>query len=152
MAELITYARSEVSYQAGTKAHPTELNRIRAAIIDSAAVFTAANGDTFATHLIIPAGSRIMAGVLLSCAAGTASTTLSIGLRDAITKVAIDATAILNAASIASAATLYLFTGTKVLSGLYYIVPQDAEIYGTFGGGTPLANQALRAEIQWVSP
>ncbi len=153
MAELVTVVRSEVDYQAGRKATPSELNRVRAAIIETAATYAApAQNDTAATHLVIPAGSRIMAAVLLSCAAGTAASTLSVGLRDAITKVAIDATAVLNAAAINAATTVNLFTGSKVITGQYYLVPQDAELYLTFGGAAGSANQAIRVEVLWVSP
>lgn len=153
MAELITVTRSEVDYQAGRKATPTELNRIRVAIVETPATYAApAQNDTAATHLVLPAGSRIMAAVLLSCAAGTAASTLSVGIRDAVTKVAIVADAILLNAAINAATTLYLFTGTKVITGQYYLVPQDAEIYLTFTGAVGTANQAIRLEIQWISP
>lgn len=152
MAELTTIARSEVDYQANRKAHPTELNRQRTAIIDSAATYTAANGDTFATHLVLPAGSRLKAPVTVSCGTGTASATISIGIRDALTKVAVDATAIVNAVAVTTAATSQVNTGTKLITGQYYVLPQDCEIYGTFGGATPTANQAFRFEIDWISP
>ncbi len=152
MAELVTIARSEVDYQAGRKATPSELNRVRAAIVESAATYTAANGDTFATHLVIPAGSRIMGAVLASFGTGTASATISLGIRDAITKVAVDATAIVNALAVTTAATSWVHTGTKIITGQYYLMPQDVEIYGTFAGATPTANQAFRFEVLWVSP
>lgn len=152
MAELITITRSEVDYQAGRKATPTELNRVRVAIVESAATYTAAAADTFATHLVIPAGSRIMGGVLASFGTGAATATTSIGIRDAITKVAVDATAIVNALATTTAATAWVHTGTKLINGQYYLMPQDVEIYGTFNTAAPTANQAFRFEILWVSP
>ena len=153
MAENTTTIRSEVDWQAGRKAHPTELNRVRTAVIDSAATYAAVpSGDTIATHLVIPAGSRVLLPVSFSCAVGTASSTLSVGIRNASTKAAIDATAVVNAVSAATAVTGQYNTGTKLISGQYYTMPTDVELYLTTGGATLLANQPFRFEVQWVSP
>lgn len=153
MAELLTVSRSEVARQAGQKAHPTAFNNTRTIVISTVPTYAAMGvGDTVATDLVIPAGSRLVAGPTLSCAAGAASSTLSVGLRDATTKAVIDATAIINAASIASATTVQLNTGTKLITGQEYYVPQDAEVYWTIGGATTSANQAIRTEVSFVSP
>lgn len=153
MAELTTVVRSEVDYQAGRKAHPTELNRQRTAIIDMAATYAApAQNDTAATHLVIPAGSRIKAPVTVSNAAGTASSTLSVGLRDALTKAVVDATAVVNAVAITTAATAQVNTGTKLINGQFYTLPSDCELYLTFSGAAGAANQAIRIEVDWISP
>jgi hypothetical protein len=153
MAELDTVTRTKVAQVAGTKVTATALNRLRVAIIDTAAAYAApGNGDTFGTALVLPKGSRVTLPITLSNAANTASCTLSLGIRDAVTKVAIDATAILNAASLAAAQTAQFNTGTKLVNGQYYVMPQDVEIYGTFGGAVPGANLAIRAEITFVAP
>ena len=152
MAELTTVARSEVDYQANRKAHPTEFNRLRAIIVETPAVWSAANGYTFATHLVIPAGSRIKCPVGVSNGTGAAASTLSLGLRDAVTKAVFDANAILNAVSLTTAQTAQFNTGTVLLNGQFYLVPKDAEVFGTFGGAAPTANQAIRCEINFVSP
>ncbi len=151
MAELKTVTRTSVAQVAGNKAPGGSFNKDRTLFIDTPAAWSAANGDTFATGIIIPAGSRLRGAVRLSTAAGTASTTLSLGIRDARTLVAIDATAVVAAASIATAQEQSLATGTKLTAGQYYVMPVDVEIFGTFGGATPLANQAIRAEVTFVS-
>lgn len=153
MAEILTASRSEVARQAGQKAHPTALNNARGCVIDTPAIYASLNiGDTVATDLVIPAGSRLLAGATLSCAAGNASSTISVGIRDSTTKAVIDATAIIAATSIAAAATAQFNTGTKVINGQYYIVPQDSEVYLTVGGAATLANQPIRVELSFVSP
>lgn len=152
MAELTTATRSEVAHAAGAKAHQSTFNRNRIQFIDTPAVWTAANGDTAGTSLLIPSGSRLWPWVSLSCSAGGAGSTVSVGLRNMETKAPLDATAWLAATSIASAQIINVATGTKVTGGQYYIVPVDAEVYLTFGGAAPAANQAVSIGLQFVSP
>jgi hypothetical protein len=152
MAENATVTRSAVAIASGQKTKPTAQNRVRVAIIDTPAAYTAANGDTFGTGLVLAKGSRVLAGAILSNNTNAASVTLALGLRDATTKVAVDATAIMAATAITTAATAPIYTGTKVTAGQYYELPQDCEIYGTLAGATPNANVAIRAEIEYVAP
>lgn len=152
MAELATVTRTAIAIAAGQKTHPAAQNRVRSVVIDTPAAYTAAQNDTFGTGIILPKGSRLLTGPALSNAANTASLTLALGLRNPVTKVAIDATAIMAATAITSAATALIFTGTKITAGQYYVLPEDAEIYGTFAGAAPTANAAIRAEIPYISP
>lgn len=152
MAELATVTRTAIALAAGQMFHPAAQNRVRSVIIDTPAVYAAANGDTFGTGIVLPKGSRILAGPILSNNTNAASVTLALGLRNAVTKVAVDATAIMAATAITTAATAPIYTGTKTTAGQYYVLDQDCEIYGTFGGATPTANVAIRAEIEYVSP
>lgn len=152
MAELATVTRSKVAQVAARKMDPSAQNRRRSVVIDSAPTYTAANGDTFGTGIIIPKGSRLLGNVLLSNAAGAASSTLALGLRDPVTLVAVDATAIIAATAITTATTATVNTGTKITAGQFYLLPSDLEIYGTFAGATPTANQAIRAEIDFIAP
>lgn len=152
MAELATVTRSAVAIAAGNKIHSAAHNRVRAVIIDTPATYTAASGDTFGTGIVLPKGSRLLAPITLANAANTASLTLALGLRDATTKVAVDATALCAATAITTATCAQLNTGTKFTAGQYYVLAQDCEIYGTFAAATPTANAAIRAEIQYVAP
>lgn len=152
MAELLTVTRTQVAIAAGRKTEPTAHNRARYMIIDTPATWSAANGDTFGTGMILPKGSRILAGPTLSNAAGAASSTVSWGLRDPVTKTAVDATAITAATAITTAACAQVNTGTKMTAGQYYVLPQDCEIFGTFGGANPTANQAIRLEVAYLQP
>lgn len=152
MAELATVTRTAIAIAAGQKTHPAAQNRERVVIIDTPPVYTAAQNDTFGTGIVLPKGSRILAGPILSNAANTAALTLALGLRDAITKVPVDPTAIMAATGITAAGTAPIYTGTKLTAGQYYVLPQDCEIYGTLAGAAPTPNAAIRAEIGYVSP
>lgn len=152
MAEVLTATRTQVANNAAQKAHPSAFNRPRVMFVDTPATWSAANGDTAPTALVIPAGSRLMPEVTISTGAGAASSTVSVGLRDNVTKAPIDPTAIVNAASIASAGVQQIVTGTKVTNGQYYTLPVDAEVYLTFGGATPQANQAISISFEFCSP
>lgn len=141
---------------------PTELAAGRKALYDSqmqssVAVFEmpsthagAAIADTIGSGIVLKKGARLLAPVTLSNAAGTASCTLAVGLRDPVTKVAIDATAILAATAINAAQNIQATTGTKLTSGQRYVLTQDAEIYGTVAGAAIPANQAIRVEIPYL--
>jgi hypothetical protein len=106
--------------------------------------------DTIAFGLILKKGDRLLCPVTLSNGAGTASSTLAVGIRDAYTKVAIDATAILAATAITAAATAQANTGTKLTAGQRYTLPQDVEVYGTVAGAAIPANQVIRIEIPYI--
>lgn len=108
--------------------------------------------DTIGFGVILKKGTRLLSAVTLSNGAGTASSTLAVGLRNPVTKVAIDATAILAATSIASAQTIQANTGTKITAGQRYVLDQDAEIFGTVAGAAIPANQVIRVEVPHIAP
>jgi hypothetical protein len=149
MAE-VNVTRTRLSQIAGSKSPAGSLNRVRVAVLTMAAAYLApANGDTAGTGIVLPKGSRLLAP-FVSNAAGNASSTLSVGIRNPVTKVAIDATAAVNALAISSAGAAYVATGTKVINGQDYVLDQDAELYLTFGGAAGLANQQIRVEVPFV--
>ena len=151
MAE-VNVTRTKLAQVAGSKAPAGSFNRVREAVITMAAVYAApAQNDIAGTELYLPKGTRLVAAPTLSNGAGTASSTLSVGLRNAVTKVAVDATAIINAAAITSAATAQVNTGTKLTAGQDYLLDQDCEVYMTFGGAAGAANQQIRVEIPFVA-
>ncbi len=152
MAE-INITRTRLSRIAGTKAPASSFNRTREAIVTTPLVYLApANGDTAGTDLVLPQGSRLVGGVFVSNAAGNAASTLSVGLRNPTTKVAIDAVAIVNALAINAAQATPVNTGSKIINGVDFILDQDSEIYLTFGGAAGLANQAIRVEVPFIAP
>lgn len=107
----------------------------------------AAIADTINFGVQLKKGTRLLAPVTLSFSNGTASCTLALGLRDPVTKVAIDATALMAATAITTAGTSQINTGTKLTLGQRYVLPSDAEVYGTVAGAAVAANQAIRIEI-----
>lgn len=141
---------------------PTELAANRKVLYDSQgedstatcempAVHTgAAIGDTIGFGLILKRGARLLCPVTLSNGTGTAGSTLALGLRHPVTKVASDATALATATAIAVAATAQLNTGTKLINGQRFVLTEDSEIFGTVAGAAVPANQAIRAEVKYV--
>jgi hypothetical protein len=142
---------------------PTELAANRKALYDSqgksfVAVCelnllhaTYAIADTIGYGIVLKKGSRLLGPVTLSNNAGTAACTLAVGLRDATTKVAVDATAILAATAINAAQTIQANTGTKIAAGLRYVLPQDCEIYATVAGAVVALDQAVRVEVPYIA-
>lgn len=151
MAELNTVTRTKIAQVAGVKSSSGSFNKSRTQYIDTAVAWTAANGDTFGTALVLPQGTRFHGSVRISSAAGAAGSTVSLGLRNAVNGTVIDATALVNGASIATAQEQAVSTGTKLINGQFFTLPADCEIFGTFGGAAPQANQAIRIEVTFVS-
>jgi hypothetical protein len=149
MAEVL--GRGPTEFAAGRKLLFDSQVKSLIAVAEMPLVHAGANiADTIAFGLIVKKGARFVCPVTLSNGAGTASCTLAIGLRDATTKVAIDATGILAATAINAAQTVQANTGTKLTAGQRYVLTQDAEIYGTVAGAAIPANQAIRVEIPYL--
>lgn len=141
---------------------PTELAAGRKGLYDSQAksftavcemptTYTAASGDTVGTGIVLKKGSRLLCPVTIANATNTAALTLAVGIRDPVTKVAVDATAIAAATAITTAACAQVNTGTKVTAGQRYVLLTDVEIYFTFAGATPTANAAIRVEVTYLA-
>lgn len=148
MAEILGRAATEIA--AGRKVLIDTQGRHFVAVVEMPATWTAASGDTVATGVVLPKGARLLAGVTVSNGTGTASQTLHVGIRNNNTKAVVDATAIVNAAAITTAATAQFNTGTKVTAGQRYVLAEDCEIYLTLNAATPTANQPIRVEIPYV--
>lgn len=100
----------------------------------------------------IPQGARIT-GCWLNTAAGTASSTLALGLRKASDKTVIDATGLATATSIAGAQkTDTIATGTLTKNGLSYVTPYEVDVYGTLAGAVTPASpgQAISVTVDYV--
>jgi len=150
MAEISGRAATEIA--AGRKVLPDTQGESARAVCEMPLVHAgAAIADTIGFGVILKKGTRLLCPVTLSNGAGTAASTLAVGLRHPVTKVAIDATAILAATAINAAQTVQANTGTKVTAGQRYVLDQDAEIYGTVAGAAVPANQAIRVEVPYIS-
>lgn len=144
-------SRQSALVEATKKVLPTDAHgRRRIIVITTPAAFTAALNDTMGSGAVVPAGARFTAGSIVSCAAGAASSTLSIGFRHPETKAVFDATAIASGVDIAAAGQKEANNGTKVADGIEHVISQPVEVYLTFTGAAPQANQAIRAEIEYV--
>lgn len=98
----------------------------------------------------LPKGARICKDWLVNCAAGTASSTLDIGIRTKSTGTVIDADGI--AASVNTAAAGYkdANTGALIAAGAEYVTTAEVEVYATVTGAVFAASQALTVEGSYV--
>lgn len=151
MAEINSRQAAKVA--ANTKNLNADAGRRRTVVIETLAAFSQlAINDTIAGGVVIPAGARIL-GAKVSNAAGTASSTIDIGLRKNSDKSVLSATAIATGIAISSATT----NPTDASNGAYLaagvaaqVLTADAEPYITAKGAVLAANQALRVEIDYV--
>src|SRR5574341_13259 len=151
MAEVNGRAAAEIA--AGRKVLYDTQGESAMAVCEMPAAYAAAQiGDTIGFGVILKKGARLLCPVTLSNAAGTAASTLAVGLRNPVTKAAISADAILAATAINAAQTIQANTGTKLTAGQRYVLDQDAEIYGTIAGAATPANQAIRVEVPYLQP
>ncbi|HWK72184.1 MAG TPA: hypothetical protein VNS29_15225 [Burkholderiaceae bacterium] len=99
----------------------------------------------------IPGGSRILINNKVSCASGTASSTLDIGLRKTSDGTVIDANGIASSVNTAAAGHKDANNGELIASGAEYVTTEEVDVYATVTGAVLAANQALRFEIQYVA-
>lgn len=98
----------------------------------------------------LPKGARIRKDWLVNCGAGTASSTLDIGLRKKSDGTVIDADGI--AASVNTAAAGYkdANTGALIAAGAEYVTTEAVEVYATVTGAVFAASQALTVDGTYV--
>jgi len=144
------------SKQAANKAankrnRSADYNPVRCLVITTPDAWTAADGDTMATGQKLPPEARPI-GVKVGCAAGAASSTVSVGhrkLSDGSGAVA----ASLGSQAINAAGTFDVDNGTLMANGADAVTPDyEVEVFLTFGGANPTANQDLRIEVLFVAP
>lgn len=149
MAEL--NSRQAATVISGKKVTPASIGKNRVMVLTSPATATYASGDTVVSGIALPIGTRFLADSFVSNAAMGGGVTLSVGIRNFKTKAVIDATAIANAVSVATAGRTLLNNGTKVLDGQEYVTTEVVEVYATLAGGTPTANAQFRIEVSLLN-
>jgi hypothetical protein len=153
MAEKVSKQAAYVA--AGTKKQMPVMGggSLKVFTITSPNTVTWANGDTCASPITIPKGSRII-GANVSCADMGTSITLDVGLRQADTAATvIDADGIVAALDVATAAVAaYNASGALCKDGVESITAYDANAYFTLNGGTPTANAQIRVDVLAVVP
>ncbi len=150
MAEISSRQAAKIA--AGTKILPTEsTGKKRVLIVGTPATHALGNGDTIASGVPLPVGTRFLSGSLVSNAALGSSVTLDVGIRDFKTKVAIDADGIAAAVAVATAGRSALNNGDLVKDGAEYVTSVVSEVYLTIGGAAPTANTQLRVEVEYVA-
>lgn len=150
MAEINTTQGAKII--ARTKLLPHETfgrKRILAAKMPTTYAQAAINDTIFLGR--IPAGSRILGTGIVSCAAGTASGTLSIGLRETVTGTVLSATGLATGLDIAAAGIKSVNTGAYIAAGAEYVTLVETDVYATVTGAVLAANQALKFELHYVN-
>lgn len=91
---------------------------------------------------VIPQGSRILPFGRVECAAGAASSTLSLGLKSVATGAVINASGIATGVNLTAAGVKDANNGA-LFAGGGYVTTEDVVLYGTFTGAASQANQAI---------
>lgn len=98
----------------------------------------------------VKTGTRFLAGGNVSCGTGTASSTVSIGLRSTRTGVIISATGLATGLDIATAGVKAVNTGAYIAAGAEFVTTEECDVYATIAGAALAANQALKFELLYV--
>lgn len=150
MAEI--NSRQAAKIAANKKVAPNEIyGKKRIVVIGTPATHALAQGDTIASGVRLPVGTRFTLGSRVSNAAMGTSVTIDVGIRNADTKVAIDADGIAAAVAVATAGRSALDNGAFIAAGAEYVTDQPSELYVTIGGAAPTASAQLRVEVELVS-
>lgn len=151
MAEIVSRQAAKIA--AGTKLSPHEASgKKRVIVITSPATAAWAQNDLIASGIRLPIGTRILADTNVSREALGAGVTLDVGLRDFVTKVAVDADGIAAAVDVSAAGVGAANNGAFVAAGAEYITTTVTEIYATLGGANPTDDKQIRIEVSVVTP
>ena len=153
MAEQVSKQAARLAASsAGYKLRSGDFGKKSVITITSPDTVTWANGDTIASPVLLPAGTRFTCGSFISCADMGTSITCDVGVRD-VDGVAIDADGIAAAVDVATAAVRAVANnGALVKDGVEYVTTKPSYVYATLAGGTPTANAQIRIEVECVSP
>lgn len=124
----------------------------RVIVITSPATVTWADGDTIASGIPLPIGTRLLASSYVSNAAMGSSVVLDVGIRNFSTQAEIDADGIATGVSVSSAGRTVLNNGALVAAGVESVTTVISEVYATLRGATPTANAQIRIEVEVVTP
>ena len=98
----------------------------------------------------LPKGARISRTGVLSVSTGTASCTLSIGLRTKSTGTVLSATAIAAAVAVTTAGQSAINNGAYIGSGEEYVTVAAVEVYATINTAVLAAAQKIAIELPYV--
>lgn len=151
MAEIDSRQLTNSEASPRVKNPPSDFGRITVACATSPATAAWAQNDTFATGIIIPKGSRILRSGRLSHGIFGASTTLDVGIRDAVLGTVIDVDGIADGLDIAAAGVKELDGGSLFASGVSYVTTADVEVYCSLLTANPTDNAQMELEIHYIA-
>lgn len=150
MAETNTTQGAKVL--AGTKLLPNESagrKRILATKMPTTYAQLAINDTIFIGR--VPVNSRFTLDSWVSCAAGTATGVIDIGLRSTKTGTVIDADGLAVGIDIAAAGNKAANNGALIANGAEYVTTEEVDVYATARVAVVAANQALKFEVGYVT-
>lgn len=150
MAEALSLQMAKLAAIPSQKLQANERHGVKRIMFAQIASISAAINDTIFLGRI-PPGCRIT-GVQINNAAGTAASTMAIGLRSHATGVVIAAAGLSAATAISAAQNVNALTGTLVAAGLSYQTLEEVEVYGTIAGAvTPVSpGQLISVIVDYV--
>ena len=150
MAETNTTQGAKILANAKLLPHESH-GRVRTLCSKLVAVFTAVpiNDTIFIGR--VKAGTRFLACGNVSCAAGTATGTIDIGLRETATGTVLSATALAAGLDVATAGVKMINTGVYIAAGAEYVTLKECDVYATVKTAVLAANQSLKFEIPYVA-
>jgi hypothetical protein len=149
MAEVNSIQMAKILATPNSKLQPNERHGRARIMFGQINANAAQIGDTVYLGRI-PQGARIT-GSWVNCAAGTASSTLDLGLRKTSDKTVIDATGLATAQAISAAGKFdTIGTGTSTKNGLSYITTTEVDVYGTVKGAATPAGQLISVIVDYV--
>jgi hypothetical protein len=98
----------------------------------------------------LPKGARICKDWRLNCSAGTATSTLHVGLRSKATGTVIDADGLAVSVDIAAAGYKVVDGGALLAAGEEYVTTEAVEVYGTINVAVLAASQKITLEGSFV--
>lgn len=100
----------------------------------------------------VPANTRFLLGGVIGIAdAGTASSTVDIGIRNTQTGVVIDADGLAAGVDISAAAVVKCDTGDLIAKASEYFTPAEVDVYATVKGAALKADQKMKFQIPYVT-
>lgn len=151
MPEIVSVQAAKVA--AGTKLKPTEgIIKVEACVWHAPTTAAWAQNDTLAAAVRIPAGARFLLGSFASHQAFGLSVTLSVGIRNWITKAVIAVDAICSGVDISAAGRSALNNGTYLAAGVDIVTSVDTELYASFLGANPTDDVDIFLQVLFAPP
>ena len=136
---------------ANKKISAADHNRVRVATVTMPAAWTAAVGDTAGAGHVLPSGSRIL-DVRVASSGGAAGAPRSVGIRSKTVAGQSGADALVANHPLSAAGNVSATSGTTVAVGTADVTTFDGEIFLTFAGAAPQANQQIRVMVAYIAP
>lgn len=149
MAEIVS---KQVARANAGKMRPSDFGKVRVVYITSPDTVAWADGDIIASGVRLPTGTKFLTATVINCDAMGASVVADIGLRDWVTKVAVDQDGLAEDIDVATTGRKAASNGVYVTKGADTVTTVATELYMTLAGAAPTANKQICAEVYCIVP